>query len=72
MEAGDLEMLRRLRWSESLRDEVEAILLAHLEHHLDKPIKSARILAEFRGVGAPNFESQFRSTVGDGRRVGGK
>ncbi|HUY55547.1 MAG TPA: DNA repair protein RecO [Candidatus Nanopelagicaceae bacterium] len=53
MEAGDLELLRRLRWSESLRDEVEAILLAHLEHHLDKPIKSARILAEFRGVGAP-------------------
>ncbi|MGA7361968.1 MAG: DNA repair protein RecO [Candidatus Dormiibacterota bacterium] len=53
MEAGDLGLLRRLRWSESLRDEVETVLLAHLEHHLDKPIKSARILAELRGVGAP-------------------
>lgn len=53
MEAGDRTMLRRLRWSEPLRDEVEAILLAHLEHHLDKPLKSARILAEFRGAAAP-------------------
>lgn len=50
MEAGDLLTLRRLRWSDPLRDEVEAILLAHLEHHLDRPLKSARILAEFRGV----------------------
>jgi hypothetical protein len=53
MEAGDLPLLRRLRWSEPLRDEVEAILLAHLEHHLDRPLKSARILTEFRGVTSP-------------------
>ncbi|HVB13476.1 MAG TPA: DNA repair protein RecO [Candidatus Dormibacteraeota bacterium] len=53
MEAGDLSLLRRLRWSESLRDEVESILLAHLEHHLDRPLKSARILAEFRGIASP-------------------
>jgi DNA repair protein RecO (recombination protein O) len=48
MEAGDLATLRRLRWSDSLRDQVEAILLAHLEHHLDKPMKATRILVEFR------------------------
>lgn len=54
MEAGDLPLLRRLRWSEPLRDEVEAILLAHLEHHLDRPLKSARILTEFRGVASPH------------------
>ena len=48
MEAGDLATLRRLRWSDSLRDQVEAILLTHLEHHLDKPMKATRILAEFR------------------------
>lgn len=53
MEAGDLETLRRIRWSDSLRDEVESILLAHLEHHLDRPLKAARILAEFREMAAP-------------------
>ena len=46
-------LLRRLRWSEPLRDEVESILLAHLEHHLDRPLKAARILAEFREVASP-------------------
>ncbi len=53
MAAGDLSLLRRLRWSEPLRDEVESILLAHLEHHLDRPLKAARILAEFREVASP-------------------
>ncbi|MGH3422229.1 MAG: DNA repair protein RecO [Streptosporangiaceae bacterium] len=50
MEAGDLELLRRLRWTPAMRDEVEAVLLAHLEHHLDRPLKSARILFEFRSL----------------------
>lgn len=53
MEAGDLPLLRRLRWSGSLRDEVESILLAHLEHHLDRPLKAARILADLRGLALP-------------------
>ncbi|HVB52623.1 MAG TPA: DNA repair protein RecO [Candidatus Acidoferrales bacterium] len=53
MEAGDFPLLRRLRWTEPLRDEVESILLTHLEHHLDRPLKSARILAEFRAVASP-------------------
>jgi DNA repair protein RecO (recombination protein O) len=52
MEAGDLETLRRLRWSDLLRDQVESILLAHLEHHLDKSMKASRILAEFRQMSA--------------------
>ena len=54
MAAGDVTLLRRLRWSERLRDEVESIVLIHLEHHLDRPLKSARILAEFRRVAAPS------------------
>lgn len=53
MEADDQSTLRRLRWSDSLRDQVEAILLAHLEHHLDRPLKAARILAEFRATVSP-------------------
>lgn len=53
MEAGDWPLLRRLRWSDALRDQVESILLAHLEHHLDRPLKSARILWEFRGGNSP-------------------
>jgi DNA repair protein RecO (recombination protein O) len=53
MESGDLPLLRRLRWSEPLRDEVESILLAHLEHHLDRPLKAARILADLRGLAVP-------------------
>jgi DNA repair protein RecO (recombination protein O) len=48
MELDDQSTLRRLRWSEPLRDQVESILLAHLEHHLDRPMKAARILAELR------------------------
>ncbi|HVC23770.1 MAG TPA: DNA repair protein RecO [Candidatus Dormibacteraeota bacterium] len=53
MESGDVPLLRRLRWPEALRDEVESILLAHLEHHLDRPLKAARILADLRGLAAP-------------------
>ncbi|HEY6537921.1 MAG TPA: DNA repair protein RecO [Candidatus Dormibacteraeota bacterium] len=50
LEAGDLPTLRRLRWTELLRDQVESILLAHLEHHLDRPLKAARILADLRSL----------------------
>ena len=48
MEIDDQPTLRRLRWSEPLREQVESILLAHLEHHLDRPMKAARVLAELR------------------------
>jgi DNA repair protein RecO (recombination protein O) len=54
MEAGDLVTLRRLRWSDVLRDQVESILLAHLEHHLDRPLKAARILGEVREMAVPH------------------
>ncbi|MGH7609024.1 MAG: DNA repair protein RecO [Candidatus Dormibacteria bacterium] len=46
LEAGDVATLRRLRWTERLRDQTQTILLAHLEHHLDRPLRAARVLAE--------------------------
>ncbi len=48
LELGDLELVRRLRWTEAVRNELESILLAHLEHHLDKPLRAARVLTELR------------------------
>ncbi len=44
MDVGDEGTLRRLRWTATLRDELESILLAHLEHHLDRRLRAARIL----------------------------
>ncbi|MGH7610402.1 MAG: DNA repair protein RecO [Candidatus Dormibacteria bacterium] len=48
LEGGDLDLARRLRWTAQLRDQAEDILLAHLEHHLDRPLRAARVLAELR------------------------
>jgi hypothetical protein len=48
MAAADEATVRRLRWTNPLRDQVEAILIAHLEHHLDRPMKAARVLADLR------------------------
>jgi DNA repair protein RecO (recombination protein O) len=48
MAAADEATVKRLRWTDPLRDQVEAILIAHLEHHLDRPMKAARILADLR------------------------
>lgn len=48
MAVADEETVTRLRWSAELRNEVEAILIAHLEHHLDRPMRAARVLAEVR------------------------
>ena len=48
MAAADEATVVRLRWTADLRDQVETILVAHLEHHLDRPLKSARVLAEIR------------------------
>lgn len=48
LEQGDEATLRRLRWSNPLRDQVEAVLIAHLEHHLDRSINSAKVLAQVR------------------------
>ena len=46
MAVADEATVLRLRWSPELRDELQTILIAHLEHHLDRPIKAARVLAE--------------------------
>jgi len=48
MAAADEATLTRLRWTSELRDQVETILVAHLEHHLDRPMKAAAVLAEIR------------------------
>ncbi len=48
MALADEDTVTRLRWSAELRNEVEAILIAHLEHHLDRPMRAARVLAEVR------------------------
>ena len=48
MAAADEAMVSRLRWTAELRDQLETILIAHLEHHLDRPMKAARVLAEIR------------------------
>ncbi|MHB1501513.1 MAG: DNA repair protein RecO [Candidatus Dormibacteria bacterium] len=48
MALADERTVLRLRWNAVLKDEVEAILIAHLEHHLDRPIKAARVLVELR------------------------
>jgi DNA repair protein RecO (recombination protein O) len=48
MAAADEVTVKRLRWTDPIRDQVEAILVAHLEHHLDRPMKAARVLAELR------------------------
>jgi len=48
MAVADEATVVRLRWTPALRDELEAILIAHLEHHLDRPMRAARVLAEAR------------------------
>lgn len=48
MAAADEATVSRLRWTTELRDQVETILITHLEHHLDRPMKAARVLAEIR------------------------
>ncbi len=48
MSVADEATVVRLRWTPTLRDELEAILIAHLEHHLDRPMRAARVLADVR------------------------
>ncbi len=43
---GGGETARRLRWSPELLSEVERILVAHLEHRLDRRLRSAEVLAQ--------------------------
>lgn len=48
MASGDLQTYRRLKLDGSLMDEVERVLLAQLEHHLDRRLKSVQFLHDMR------------------------
>lgn len=48
MATGGIELYRRLRLDESLLGEVERVLEAQLEYHLDRQLKSLRFLRQMR------------------------
>jgi hypothetical protein len=48
MATGGIELYRRLRLDPSLMAEVERVLEAQLEHHLDRQLKSLRFLRQMR------------------------
>jgi DNA repair protein RecO (recombination protein O) len=48
MATGGIELYRRLRLDESLLGEVEQVLEAQLEYHLDRQLKSLRFLRQMR------------------------
>lgn len=43
---GDAATIRRLRWGSGLQAEVEGIVLAHLQHQLDRRLRSASVLQQ--------------------------
>ncbi|HUY96852.1 MAG TPA: DNA repair protein RecO [Verrucomicrobiae bacterium] len=51
MAAGDRELYDHVRWTAGLRDELEALLVAHLGHHLDRPLRAAALLRFLRPPG---------------------
>lgn len=48
MQAGDARLYARLKLEGGLLQEVEDVLEAHLEHHLDRRLKSLRFLKQMR------------------------
>ena len=46
--AGDIGLYRRLKLDAALLDEVEAVLEAQVEHHLDRRLKSLAFLRRMR------------------------
>ena len=48
MAAGDIALYRRLRLEPSVLREVETVLEAQLEHHLDRRLKSLEFLRSMR------------------------
>ncbi len=48
MAGGGIELYRRLKLDQRLLDEVELVLEAQLEHHLDRKLKSLRFLRQMR------------------------
>ncbi len=51
MAAGDIELYRRLRLESGLLEEVEAVLAAQLEHHLERGLRSLQFLRRMRAFG---------------------
>ncbi|MGH7882408.1 MAG: DNA repair protein RecO [Candidatus Dormibacteraceae bacterium] len=49
MVGGDAELYRRLRLEGELLAELERVLEVQLEHHLDRQLKSLRLLQQLRG-----------------------
>ena len=52
MAAGDIELYRRLKLEDELMAEVERVLEAQLEHHLDRQLRSLKFLRQMR-TGSP-------------------
>jgi DNA repair protein RecO (recombination protein O) len=48
MAAGDIELYRRLKLDARLAGEVEMVLEAQLEHHLDRQLRSLKFLRQMR------------------------
>jgi hypothetical protein len=48
MATAGIELYRRLKLDEQLMGEVERVLEAQLEHHLDRQLKSLRFLRQMR------------------------
>jgi len=48
MAAGEIGLYRRLKLEPGLLDEIEEVLVAQLEHHLDRRLKSLEFLRRMR------------------------
>jgi hypothetical protein len=48
MAAGDIQLYRRLKLEAALMGEVEMVLEAQLEHHLDRQLRSLKFLRQMR------------------------
>lgn len=53
LEAGDIELYRRLKLSDELLSRLEDVLEAQLEHHLDRQLRSLRFLRQTRRAAQP-------------------
>ena len=54
MASGDIETYRRLKLDSPLIDALEGVLVAQLEHHLDRRLKSLQFLHELRKIDPPH------------------
>jgi hypothetical protein len=52
MASGDIDLYRRVKLGDELLGDVERVLEAQLEHHLDRQLRSLRFLRQMRS-GSP-------------------